>query len=192
MAQIVRYPDERLRRSARAVDAFDERLREIAEDMITTMEAASGVGLAAPQIGLLKRIVIVDIRPMTQVQDEKGIPRVRHPLEDRMPLALVNPEIVDRGGLQIGQEGCLSLPEIWADVKRARWVRVAARDVFGKSLDFECSDFFARAVQHEIDHLDGVLFIDHLDAESLRTVRPGLRKLEKQFKRRKPASAGRR
>ena len=99
-----------------------------------------------------------------------------------MPIALVNPEITDSGGLQVGQEGCLSLPEVWADVERTQWIHVRARDPQGAPLEFECSDFFARAVQHEIDHLEGVLFVDRLTPDRFAEVKSTLKKLEREFR----------
>ena len=183
MTEILRYPDPLLRRKARPVAEFDSRLRRIVRDMVEGMTAAHGVGLAAPQVGLARRLIIIDIRPATQPDGPESVPAARHPLEAQMPIALVNPEITDSGGLQVGQEGCLSLPEIWADVERTQWIHVRAQDPFGAPIEFECSDFFARAIQHEIDHLEGVLFVDRLTPERFREVKPELKKLERAFRK---------
>lgn len=183
MAEILTYPDPLLRRQARPVTEFDDRLRALVRDMTRSMTEARGVGLAAPQVGLARRLIIVDIRPATQADGSDGVPAMRHPLEARMPIALVNPEITDSGGLQMGQEGCLSLPEVWADVERAQWIHVRAQDPHGTPLEFECSDFFARAVQHEIDHLEGVLFIDRLTPDRFREVKSELKTLERAFRK---------
>ena len=183
MPEIVTYPDERLRRHARGVEQFDDRFRAITADMAAAMEQAHGVGLAAPQIGVNLRFALIDTRPVTQADDRAGLPAIPHPLEARMPLVIVNPRIVESGGSQLGQEGCLSIPEVWGDVDRRQWIQVEAVDEFGGPLEFEVSDFFARVVQHEMDHLDGVLFIDHLDREDLRENRSVLRTLEREARR---------
>jgi peptide deformylase len=183
MVEILKYPDTLLRRQARPVAEFDGKLREIVRDMVDSMTEAHGVGLAGPQVGLARRLIIVDTRPATQLEGADGVPPMRHPLEARMPLALINPEITDAGGTQLGQEGCLSLPEVWADVERTQWIHVRAQDPTGKPLEFECSDFFARVIQHEIDHLEGVLFIDRLTQDRFREVKPPLRKLEREFRK---------
>lgn len=182
MARIVTYPEPLLKRRSNPVAEFDVRLRRVARDMVETMTAAHGVGLAAPQVGLNLRLIVIDIRPATQPDGPDTAQSMRHPLEALMPLALVNPEIIDSGGSQVGQEGCLSLPEVWAEVDRADWINVRARDPSGSPLEFECSGFFARAIQHEIDHLEGVLFIDRLTPDRLREVKAPLRKLEREFR----------
>jgi peptide deformylase len=127
----------------------DEKVRELIRDMFETMRAASGVGLAAPQLGVGKRVIIVDISPV-----EKEV----------APLALVNPEIVESRGLEEGTEGCLSLPGIEGVVPRAEIVLVKGRDEQGRPVHLTARGFLARALQHEIDHLDGVLFIDRIPA----------------------------
>lgn len=182
MGRIFTYPDPVLRRRARIVTEFDGKLRRIARDMVESMTAAHGVGLAAPQVGIGQRLIVIDIRPATKPDVPDAAPVPRHPLEAIMPIALVNPEIAGGGGSQLGQEGCLSLPEIWADVERAEWIDVRARDISGNPLEFECSGFFARAIQHEIDHLEGILFIDRLTRDRLREVKAPLRKLDREFR----------
>ena len=111
--------------------------------MLETMYASNGVGLAAPQVGILKRAVVVDVG--------EGGPG---------PLKLINPEIVERSGVQNGPEGCLSCPNMWGDVRRSQYVKVKATNPEGEEIIVEGEDFLARALQHEIDHLDGILFID--------------------------------
>src|SRR5690349_16731599 len=123
--------------------------RGLVADMRETMHAYSGVGLAANQVGELLRVLVVDV-----------------PLDDelRARYALVNPEIVERSGSEVGEEGCLSIPGVWEDVTRAQRITVRALDEWGKPLSFDAEDYLARAIQHEIDHLDGVLFVDRLSA----------------------------
>jgi peptide deformylase len=146
---ILIYPDPFLLKKAAPVSRVDEKVRELIRDMFETMRAASGVGLAAPQLGVGKRVIVVDISPV-----EKEV----------APLALVNPEIVESKGLAEGTEGCLSLPGVEGVVPRAEFVLVKARDEQGRPVQLTASGFLARALQHEIDHLDGVLFIDRIPA----------------------------
>ena len=141
---IVKYPDPVLQRPAQPVTEFNEDLRNLAEDMFESMYAAEGIGLAAPQVGVSKRITVIDL-------SFKKVP------EDR--LILVNPEIILREGKQLEEEGCLSLPEIRAKVSRAARVVVRAQDVEGNWFEKDASTLLSRCIQHEIDHLDGILFI---------------------------------
>jgi peptide deformylase len=141
---IVKYPDPVLQRPALPVTEFNEDLRKLAEDMFESMYAAEGIGLAAPQVGVSKRITVIDL-------SFKKVP------EDR--LVLVNPEIILREGKQLEEEGCLSLPEIRAKVSRAARVVVRAQDVEGNWFEKDALTLLSRCIQHEIDHLDGVLFI---------------------------------
>jgi peptide deformylase len=127
----------------------DDKVRDLVRDIFETMRAASGVGLAAPQIGVGRRVIVVDISP---VEPESP------------PLALVNPEIVERLGVVEGMEGCLSVPGIEGVVPRAESVLVRGQDTRGEPVRIEATGFLARALQHEIDHLDGVLFVDRVSA----------------------------
>ena len=141
------YGDPALRTRAREVTEFDASLLALVEDMRETMKAYNGVGLAANQVGVLQRVLVVD------VPQEDG-PRVRH--------ALVNPVIDQRSGSVKGEEGCLSIPGLYEEVSRSRKIRVRAKDETGRPVEFEAEDYLARAIQHEVDHLDGVLFVDRL------------------------------
>jgi peptide deformylase len=141
------YGDPVLRARAKEITEFDASLADLAADLRETMKAYNGVGLAANQIGVLQRILVVDV-----------------PMEDapRAAYTLVNPVIESREGTQKGEEGCLSIPGIWDEVTRAKKVRVRAQDETGKAIEFEAEGYLSRAIQHEIDHLDGVLFVDRL------------------------------
>ncbi|HEX7183336.1 MAG TPA: peptide deformylase [Thermoanaerobaculia bacterium] len=141
------YPDPVLRVKCRSVTEFDDRLRKLAADMVETMYAAPGVGLAAPQVGVELRLAVVDV----SVGED---PKQLH--------VLVNPEVVHREGVETDVEGCLSIPGLTDKVDRPVFVRVKALDLEGKPFELQAEDWFARAVCHEIDHLDGVLFVDHL------------------------------
>lgn len=156
------YPDPILRVKTRKVEEFDDRLRKLASDMVETMHAAPGVGLAAPQVGSDLRIAVVDI----SVGEEPGMLKV-----------LVNPEIVRREGLETDVEGCLSLPGITDKVDRPTAVTVRAQDLTGKPFELEAGDYMARAICHEVDHLDGILFTDHLRGLRKERVRRQLKKL---------------
>jgi peptide deformylase len=140
--------DPILRKNCKPVDKFDEKLEQLVEDMIETMHHADGVGLAAPQIGILKRLVVIDL------YDDEG------------PMALVNPRIVKTKGKQIEQEGCLSLPGKHGYVERPYEVTVQFEDVNGETFEMVGEELLARVFCHEIDHLNGVLYIDKLVPES--------------------------
>jgi peptide deformylase len=138
---IVKHPDPILREKAVKVTKFNANLHKLLDDMAETMyETGNGVGLAAPQIGVSKRVVVIDVGD--------GL------------IELVNPEIVETKGEQIGPEGCLSIPNVVGEVKRANYCRVKALDRNGNPVEYEGEAFLARALQHEVDHLNGVLFID--------------------------------
>ena len=137
-----------LRQRAAAVPAVDPGIRQLVEDLFETMHAAKGVGLAANQVGVAKRVAVVDVGGETPD-----------------PLILINPVIVSRSdATETAEEGCLSIPEIFGDVERPQAIVVEALDLDGHSYRLETAGYQARAIQHEVDHLDGVLFLDHLSA----------------------------
>ena len=140
---IVTKEDKLLRKTSKAVPEVTDNVRKLLDNMLETMYASNGVGLAAPQIGILKRVFVVDIGP-----DGPG------------PLKLINPEIIERSGYQVGPEGCLSCPGIYGEVKRSMNIKMKALNTDGEEIIIEASGFLARALQHELDHLDGILFID--------------------------------
>lgn len=142
--QVVYYPDDPLTQKATPVDVFDEKLSQLVENMFETMHEYKGVGLAAPQIGFGKRIFVL--------QEPEG-----------PEMCFVNPIILNAEGREEGEEGCLSMPEIYAQVPRAVEIMVEAQDLSGVTFTIEASDFLARIVQHEYDHLDGILFPERLD-----------------------------
>ncbi|MBI5575574.1 MAG: peptide deformylase [Deltaproteobacteria bacterium] len=146
---ILTFPDSFLLRKASPVTGVDDRTRELVRDMFETMYAAKGIGLAAPQIGVGKRVIVVDVSP---VENETA------------PLALVNPVIVERKGKVEGTEGCLSIPGVEGVVMRAETVLVRGLDTQGEPVQVRAEGLLSRALQHEIDHLDGILFIDRISA----------------------------
>lgn len=162
LRHVRQFGDPVLRTPASPVEVFDDALKHEAEQMIDLMHEARGVGLAAPQIGRLRRLIVLD------------------PHEDVPARALVNPTIVERSEEEeVGPEGCLSIGEVLMDVSRAVRVRVTAQDIDGNPLDFEAEDYEARVLQHEIDHLDGILILDRTPKdqrkEALRQLRESAR-----------------
>ena len=147
----------RLRLKSHKVTKFDKPLRQLAENMLQSMDKANGIGLAAPQVGVLQRLIVIDIPADLEFEGSEPAHAV-----------LVNPEIIKCSGEQVGEEGCLSVPGWYGDVKRYEFITVRAQDVSGKPLRFKAEGLFARCIQHEVDHLDGILFTDKLvDAATL-------------------------
>jgi peptide deformylase len=169
LLDILEYPDPRLRTRAAPVSVFDVGLKQLAADMLETMYAAPGIGLAATQVDVHRQLLVLD------VSEEKD-----------QPMVLVNPRILARDGSQVYQEGCLSVPGIFADVERALRIQVEARDADGGLLVFEAEDLLAVCIQHEMDHLAGKLFVDYLSPLKREMVR---RKLEKQRRHAEPTAA---
>lgn len=161
---IVKYPDPVLSTKGEPVTEFGPELAQFVDEMWASMYAAHGIGLAAPQIGVSKRITVIDVSYKEKPEDK---------------LVLINPEIVEREGKQFEEEGCLSLPEIRDKVQRAARVKVRAQGVNGEFFEAEGDELLARAMQHEIDHLDGVLFIDRLSPLKRDLVKRRIRKLQK-------------
>jgi peptide deformylase len=145
--EVVKWPEPVLAQKGAAVTVFDAALKKLVEEMFDSMYAAQGIGLAAPQIAISQRLTVIDVS-FKKNPEEK--------------IVLINPEIIERKGKQVEEEGCLSLPEIREKVQRAAWVKVRAQDVNGEWFEIEGEELLARAMQHEIDHLDGILFIDRL------------------------------
>lgn len=157
--KVITEPDPRyskdsgkLRQVSAPVEQVDDKLRALAEDMRETMIAENGVGLAAPQVGILQRLIVIHIPPEYDDDDP----------EEKW-LALVNPEIIKAGGGDIALEGCLSFPDLTGDVPRYKWVNVRGLDTEGIPVRFKAKGTLARVLQHEIDHLNGVLFFDRMD-----------------------------
>lgn len=159
---ILVYPDERLRKVAEPVAAVNEQTRRLIDDMFETMYDAPGIGLAATQVNQHQRIVVIDV---SENKDK--------------PVTLINPEIISTHGKTVGEEGCLSIPGIYENVSRAESVVFKAIDRDGKSYEKEADGLLAVCVQHEVDHLDGKLFVDYLSALKKRRIRKKMQKREK-------------
>jgi peptide deformylase len=150
MLSILTYPDERLKTECEAVTDFNSELHDFIAALETTMRAGPGaIGIAAPQVGRLQRIVIVDLSDKPKV-------------ENHGRLVLINPEISEWQGMEKGREGCLSVPDYTGNVIRAKKIVLQAQDEHGEAQEYQMQGFEARAVQHELDHLDGLLFLDRL------------------------------
>jgi peptide deformylase len=161
---IVKYPEPVLQRPAAPVTEFNEELRTLVDDMFESMYAAQGIGLAAPQVGVSKRVTVLDLS-FQKIPEDK--------------IVLINPEITFKQGKQYGEEGCLSLPDIHEKVSRAAVVKVRAQDLDGKWREYDGEELLARAFQHELDHLDGVLFIFRVSALKRDLIQRRIRKLQK-------------
>ena len=160
LLRILTYPDPLLHECAKPVTEFDDKLAKFLDDLRETMYVAEGVGLAATQVGVLQRAVVIDVSP-----------------ERNSLLELVNPQIVEcKGGSISSEEGCLSVPDYREVVKRTRIVRVAAQDRHGRPFELEADDLLARCIQHELDHLDGVLFVDRISGLKKQLFRRWFRK----------------
>jgi peptide deformylase len=162
--EVVKYPDPVLAKAGAPVTVFDAKLKTLVDEMFESMYAAQGIGLAAPQISLSQRLTVIDCS-FKKNPEEK--------------IVLINPEITDREGKQVEEEGCLSLPDIREKVQRAAWVKVKAQDVNGEWFEVEGEELLARAMQHEIDHLDGILFIDRLSRLKRDLVLRKIKKMQK-------------
>jgi peptide deformylase len=161
---IVKFPDPILQRPAEPVTVFDQDLRQLVDDMFESMYIAHGIGLAGPQIGIPKRLTVLDLSFQKTPEDK---------------IALINPQVLTREGKVIEEEGCLSLPDIREKVARAAKVKIRAQDLEGKWFEREADDLLARAFQHEIDHLDGILFIFRISALKRDFVLRKIRKLQR-------------
>ena len=156
---ILRYPDSRLHTVAAPVARVDDQIRKLVADMAETMYEAPGIGLAATQVDVHQRFMVIDVS-----EDKSGL------------MALINPEILERSGEQVCEEGCLSVPGIYEKVTRAERVKVRALNEKGESFEFEADGLLAVCVQHEIDHLDGKVFVEYLSPLKLGRIRSKLAK----------------
>lgn len=163
---IYTYGTPVLRKRAKAVTAVTDDVVKLVMDMFDTMHAASGIGLAATQVGSLLRVVVIDV---SDVEEMKGV----------MPLTLINPEVLSREGSWIMEEGCLSIPAVRDEVERSDLIRVRCKDTLFKDVELEAAGLLGRVILHEIDHLDGVLFIDHIANERKKLHRKVLKEIQR-------------
>ena len=180
---ILQYGDPILRAKGNRIEKIDDRIRELARDMIETMHAANGVGLAAQQIGEAIQLTVLDVsqvedRPTTMKLNGKEIEPAT-----AMPLILINPQIDLGNETEIGTEGCLSFPEITGEIERAKSITVRAQNLEGESIEIETIGFLARAIQHEVDHLNGILFVDRMSSAAKTSLSSKLKRLQKETQR---------
>ena len=160
---VLEFPDRRLRTKAKEVTVFDQAIKTLVDDMTETMYEAKGVGLAATQINVHQRVIIID------VSEEKDA-----------PLCLINPQIIEKEGIEESEEGCLSVPGFFENIKRADHVKIKAQDKEGKPFEMEAGELLSVCIQHEMDHLDGKLFVDYLSPLKRRRIKAKLDKIHKQ------------
>lgn len=181
--QIRQYGDPILRAKGERISAVDDRIRQLAADMLETMHEASGVGLAAQQVGEALQLTVIDI---SESEDRPSTIRVNGAaaeLRSSMPLILVNPQLTLGTETNTGTEGCLSFPEITGDIERAHAVVVRAETLDGKTVEIEATGLLARALQHEADHLNGILFIDRMSSAAKVSLSSRLKRLQKETQR---------
>jgi peptide deformylase len=175
--EIVSYGHPALRAKGKEVGSIDDRIRKLAADMIDTMHEAEGVGLAAQQVAVPLQLCVLDVRDVPDRPSKMWIAGKPVNPGDHMPMVLINPRVEQSGNIETGIEGCLSFPGITADVDRPGRVRVTAMDLDGNEVEFEATGLLSRAVQHEHDHLHGILFIDRLNEPERKRVTPSVHKL---------------
>jgi peptide deformylase len=171
-----------LRQKGKPVGEITDEVRALAEDMVETMRVADGVGLAAQQIGLPLQLTVIEVmateeRPSTMTIDGKQVD-----LAEWMPLVLMNPVLELGKEKETATEGCLSFPEITAEIERAEWVKARARLLDGREVEFEATGLLARALQHETDHLNGILFIDRMRSATKTALAGKLKRLQREVK----------
>ena len=179
---VVQYGTPVLRRKGARVEAITPAIRKLIEDMLETMYAFKGIGLAAQQVGVPIQLTVLDVRGVTDRPSSIEVKGQPVDVAELMPMVLVNPEIRPLGSLVSGPEGCLSFPEVFGEITRPEMVDVVARDGEGHRQEFRCAGLLSRAVQHEVDHLQGILFIDRMDKETKEERRPELELLQAETK----------
>jgi peptide deformylase len=170
--EIVQYGHPALRAKGRLIEKIDDSLHDLVEDMLDTMVDANGVGLAAQQIGMPIQLCVVDVTGVTDRPSAMRINGQTVDVEEQMPLVLINPEVETFGASKPGSEGCLSFPGLGGKITRPFSVRVKARIMDGSEITFEADGLLARAIQHEHDHLHGILFIDRMDPAERKALEP--------------------
>ncbi len=177
---IVRYGHPVLRAKGRRIETIDDQVRKLAANMIETMHEANGVGLAAQQIGQALQLTVVDVAGAEDQESALRLNGLEVDASESMPLVLLNPVVELGQETEVALEGCLSFPEITGDIRRAMMVKVRAESLQGEPLEIEASGLLARALQHEVDHLNGVLFIDRMSAATKVALRSRLKRLQKE------------
>jgi len=175
---VVKYGHPMLRQKGARLESVSAEIRQLIADMFETMNASKGIGLAAQQVGRALQITVLDLRAVTDRPSTLELKGKPAEVGDFMPLVLINPEVKPLGEPVAGPEGCLSFPEIYAEISRPDSVVVQALNEKGKPIEFRCGGLLARAVQHEADHLNGILFIDRMDRKTKTELRDELAELQ--------------
>ena len=180
---IRKYGDPALRSKGKPVAEIDDTIRELADNMLETMRAANGIGLAAQQVGEALQLTVIDVsavedRPSTMAWNGEEVDPKAY-----MPLVIINPQIQTGPEKEIASEGCLSFPEVSAEIERAGWAKVKAQTLEGKPVEIEATGLLARALQHEVDHLNGILFIDRMSSVAKASLSSRLKRLQKETQR---------
>lgn len=179
---VVKYGTPVLRQRGARIDSVTPVIEKLIADMFETMYAYHGVGLAAQQVGVPVQLTVIDVRGVTDRPSSLDVDGEPADVSRHMPMVLINPELTLIGKRVIGPEGCLSFPEIFADITRPDTIEVKALDAKGKPLHFRCGGLLARAIQHETDHLHGILFIDRMDKKTKEELRAELEALQAETK----------
>ena len=179
---IVKYGDPVLRTKGKRLEAVDDEIRALAADMLETMYEANGVGLAAQQVGRALQLTVIDVSDAESRPSRMWLAGEEVDPKEHMPLILINPELQLGEEVEIGTEGCLSFPEITAEIPRALKVKVKAQDLNGNRVEFEAAGLLGRAVQHETDHLNGILFIDRMSSAAKAALAGKLKRLAAESK----------
>ena len=180
LLEIVKYGKPVLRAKGVPAQKGDPKFEKLAADMLETMENANGVGLAAQQIGIPVQLAVIDVRDVEDRPSTMEIGGEQIPLEDHMPLILLNPALELGEEQESGLEGCLSFPEVTGEIMRSIRVKVKAQHLNGSPVQFEATGLLARALQHEVDHLNGILFIDRMNAAQKAAIAGKLKRLQKE------------
>jgi peptide deformylase len=180
--KVVQYGHPVLRQKGSRVEVITPGIKMLVEDLLETMDAARGIGLAAQQIGQVVQVTVVDVRAAEDRPSALEFNGQRADVNKFMPLVLINPKVKPVGKSAVGPEGCLSFPEMFAEIERPDLVDVAALNKKGQRIEFRCGGLLARAIQHEVDHLNGILFIDRMDAQTKRELKLQLTDLQARTK----------
>lgn len=179
---VVKYGAPVLRKKGARIESITPEIRQLIDDMLETMYAHKGVGLAAQQVGHALQLTIVDVRGVTDRPSSLELDGKPAEVDNLMPLVLINPQLNLIGPTVTGPEGCLSFPEIYADIPRADILDVKAMDADGEPIAFRCGGLLSRAIQHETDHLNGILFIDRMSRQTKESLREELEDLQAETK----------
>jgi peptide deformylase len=182
LLKVVKYGSPVLRKKGAPVESITPEIKKLIADMFETMYAYKGVGLAAQQVGHAVQITVIDVRGVTDRPSTLELKGKPIEVAEMMPLALINPELTLVGETAAGPEGCLSFPEVFAEITRPQFVDVKALNDKGKPIEFRAGGLLARAIQHEWDHLHGILFIDRMDKKTKEELKPDLEALQAETK----------